>query len=78
MEEGERKNPGVAREYRSEEIVVSWEPEYCIHTANCLMGLPQGIRCRSTSLGFDRRRLCRRDRAGGHAMSHRSPAFSAT
>jgi uncharacterized Fe-S cluster protein YjdI len=41
MEEGERKNPGVAREYCSDEIVVSWEPEYCIHTANCLMGLPQ-------------------------------------
>lgn len=41
MEEGERKNPGVAREYRSGEIVVFWEPEYCIHTANCLMGLPQ-------------------------------------
>ena len=41
MEEGERKNPGVAREYRSDKIVVSWEPEYCIHTANCLMGLPE-------------------------------------
>ena len=41
MEEGERKNPGVAREYRSDEIVISWEPEYCIHTANCLMGLPE-------------------------------------
>ncbi len=41
MEEGERKSPGVAREYRSDEIVVSWEPEYCIHAANCLKGLPQ-------------------------------------
>lgn len=41
MEEGERKDQGVAREYRNDEIVVSWEPEYCIHTANCLMGLPQ-------------------------------------
>lgn len=41
MEEGERKEPRVAREYRSGEIVVSWEPEYCIHVANCLQGLPQ-------------------------------------
>jgi uncharacterized Fe-S cluster protein YjdI len=41
MEEGERKSPAVAREYRNDEIVVSWEPEYCIHTANCLIGLPQ-------------------------------------
>ncbi|MBF6599585.1 MAG: (4Fe-4S)-binding protein [Dehalococcoidia bacterium] len=41
MEEGERKQPGVAREYRSEQIVVYWEPAYCIHTARCLEGLPQ-------------------------------------
>ncbi|MEX2236170.1 MAG: (4Fe-4S)-binding protein [Dehalococcoidia bacterium] len=41
MEEGERKNPGVAKEYRNDEIVVLWEPDYCIHVAACLMGLPQ-------------------------------------
>jgi uncharacterized Fe-S cluster protein YjdI len=41
MEEGERKSPGVAREYRTGDIVVRWEPEYCIHTARCLQGLPE-------------------------------------
>ena len=41
MEEGERKNPDVAREYRTEQIVVYWEPAFCIHTARCLQGLPQ-------------------------------------
>ena len=41
MEEGERKNPSVAREYRTDQIVVYWEPDYCIHTGRCLMGLPQ-------------------------------------
>ena len=28
------------REYANERIVVTWEPKYCIHTAMCLMGLP--------------------------------------
>ncbi len=37
----ERKRPGVAREYANDRIAVSWEPQYCIHTANCLLGLPQ-------------------------------------
>lgn len=41
LEEGERKKPGVAREYRTDEIAVYWEPEYCIHAAACLIGLPQ-------------------------------------
>jgi uncharacterized Fe-S cluster protein YjdI len=40
LEEGERKDPGAAREYRTDEIAVSWEAEYCIHAANCLAGLP--------------------------------------
>lgn len=40
MDEGERKNPGIAREYRTDAIAVYWEPEYCIHTARCLQGLP--------------------------------------
>ena len=40
MGQEERKKPGVAREYRNDQIAVSWEPEYCIHTANCLAGLP--------------------------------------
>ena len=41
MEEGERKNPDVAREYRTDEIVVYWEPAFCMHAARCLQGLPQ-------------------------------------
>jgi uncharacterized Fe-S cluster protein YjdI/CDGSH-type Zn-finger protein len=41
MEEGERKDPGVAREYRTDAIAVFWEPQYCIHTARCLEGLPE-------------------------------------
>jgi uncharacterized Fe-S cluster protein YjdI/CDGSH-type Zn-finger protein len=43
VEEGleERKKPTVAREYRTDEIVVFWEPSFCIHSAACLMGLPQ-------------------------------------
>ncbi len=39
-DEDERKKPGVAREYANDRIAVSWEPHYCIHTANCLSGLP--------------------------------------
>jgi uncharacterized Fe-S cluster protein YjdI len=41
LEEGERKLPGVDRQYANERIVVYWEPAYCIHTARCLQGLPQ-------------------------------------
>lgn len=41
LEEGERKLPGVEREYANDRIVVAWEPAYCIHTARCLEGLPQ-------------------------------------
>jgi uncharacterized Fe-S cluster protein YjdI len=40
MDEGERKNADVAREYRTGEIAVQWRPEYCIHTARCLEALP--------------------------------------
>ena len=40
MDGEERKNSGVAREYANEQISVSWEPEYCIHTANCLNAEP--------------------------------------
>jgi len=38
---GERKQPGVEREYRTNEIVVYWEPALCIHTARCLNALPE-------------------------------------
>jgi uncharacterized Fe-S cluster protein YjdI len=34
----ERKKPTVAREYRTGEIVVTWEPSFCMHSARCLMG----------------------------------------
>ena len=37
----ERKRPAVAREYRTDDIVVFWEPGLCIHSARCLQGLPQ-------------------------------------
>jgi len=36
-----RKHPGVERAYRNERIVVYWEPKLCIHSANCIRGLPQ-------------------------------------
>ena len=29
------------REYRTDEIAVSWEPALCIHTANCIRSLPR-------------------------------------
>ncbi len=35
-----RKRKNVLRKYRNEAIQVNWEPEYCIHAANCLRGLP--------------------------------------
>ena len=41
MDDEERKKPGVEREYGNEQIVVSWEPQYCIHTANCLNAEPE-------------------------------------
>jgi uncharacterized Fe-S cluster protein YjdI/CDGSH-type Zn-finger protein len=36
-----RKEPAVAREYATDEIVVTWEPSFCMHSARCLVGLPQ-------------------------------------
>jgi uncharacterized Fe-S cluster protein YjdI/CDGSH-type Zn-finger protein len=33
--------PDVQREYRAGQIVVYWEPTLCIHTTECLRGLPQ-------------------------------------
>ena len=35
-----RKRADVAKEYRDGQIVVRWEPSYCIHVANCLRGHP--------------------------------------
>lgn len=31
---------GVKKDYRTDAIAVRWEPDYCIHTANCIRGLP--------------------------------------
>jgi uncharacterized Fe-S cluster protein YjdI/CDGSH-type Zn-finger protein len=35
-----RFEPDTKKEYEDDRIVVSWEPAYCIHVANCLSGLP--------------------------------------
>jgi uncharacterized Fe-S cluster protein YjdI len=37
----ERKQPGVERVYRTERIAVYWEPQLCIHTAECIKALPE-------------------------------------
>ena len=37
----ERKQPGVERTYRTDQIAVYWEPALCIHTARCLRALPE-------------------------------------
>ncbi len=29
------------KEYTNEEIVVCWEPKKCIHSRNCVRGLPE-------------------------------------
>jgi uncharacterized Fe-S cluster protein YjdI/CDGSH-type Zn-finger protein len=36
----EEKERGPRREYRTDQIAVQWEPEYCIHSANCIRSLP--------------------------------------
>jgi uncharacterized Fe-S cluster protein YjdI len=35
-----KANKGRSRSYTNEEITVFWRPELCIHSANCLIGLP--------------------------------------
>ncbi len=35
-----KKNHDKVKEYSTGEITVFWRPELCIHSANCLMGLP--------------------------------------
>jgi uncharacterized Fe-S cluster protein YjdI len=37
----ERKQPGAERIYRTDQIAVYWEPQLCIHTANCIRALPE-------------------------------------
>ena len=36
-----RYEAAIKKEYANDQIVVTWEPAYCIHTANCLNGLPR-------------------------------------
>jgi CDGSH-type Zn-finger protein/uncharacterized Fe-S cluster protein YjdI len=35
-----RKQSGVERVYRNDQIAVSWEPKLCIHAGNCFHRLP--------------------------------------
>ena len=35
-----RYETDIKKEYANEQIVVTWEPAYCIHAADCLDGLP--------------------------------------
>ena len=36
-----RYEAAAKKEYANDRIAVSWEPAFCIHTANCLRGLPE-------------------------------------
>jgi uncharacterized Fe-S cluster protein YjdI len=35
-----KQNKGRSKSYTNDEITVFWRPELCIHSANCLIGLP--------------------------------------
>ena len=36
-----RNDPEAVKEYSNGEITVYWKSELCIHSANCLIGLPE-------------------------------------
>lgn len=36
-----RKKETPAKEYTNGEVTVFWKPKLCIHSANCLLGLPE-------------------------------------
>jgi len=42
-----RMQPGVQREYRTDQIVIHWEPGLCIHEAECIRGLPSVFNSRA-------------------------------
>ena len=44
------------KEYRSERIVVSFDPERCIHARYCVRGLARGVRPEQPPLGASRPR----------------------
>ncbi len=67
----------IQKEHGNDDIVVTWEPTYCIHTANCLNGLPEVFDVwRRPWIEVDRA-LRRRDRRRRHALPDRGPAFPA-
>ena len=35
-----KQNKGGSKSYKNDDITVFWRPELCIHSANCLVGLP--------------------------------------
>ena len=40
-ENEERKQAGVERVYKNDQIAVSWKPKLCIHAGNCFRELPE-------------------------------------
>ncbi|MEI7661562.1 MAG: (4Fe-4S)-binding protein [Bacteroidota bacterium] len=36
-----KKNKDTVKEFSNGEVTVYWKPELCIHSANCLIGLPE-------------------------------------
>jgi hypothetical protein len=47
-ENEERRQPGVSRMYRNNQIAVSWEPKLCIHAGNCFRNLQDVFQPQST------------------------------
>ena len=36
-----KKNPEIVKEYSNGEVTVFWRAELCIHSANCMIGMPE-------------------------------------